>query len=1268
MRNNSSNMKTAILLVFLMLATPLLSLETSLLSDIENSNEKFTSAKTVTTVPDCDLSNVTITEVYHYSSEWIEIYNGGNQTCDLGEWRIGDSGSSFEIDNNTNISANQHLVFTDSYSGFNFDISCNDRIFISTRNVDYVNATEITQLDCYGPNDNDYYNTNLDGSWELCDGFWDWNEPDEMTQNSTNLCAGNPFSLSALLENGTWENNPISVETGSSTLAWNVSNLDDETEYELYSSWNTGLNSYSRNYYFNGGIEDITFDMFSNIDWTCEVYFYAYLRNQSSGNIEEYFQKDMEVTACPYSGFSYGFQGSTSLQDGHNFSADLSYDNAGYGTGSFSAYGLQVSPSQEYILEIRVEQDNTITDWFTEECNYTAMSTCQAIAQDIVIYDETCTIEFTTTMYSKSPYGWVDIGSGVLEGLGLCDSTANDITEPVRLYANMTDSNGSYSYQIVDNINHELNTSTTNTHNFYWAFPSSLTGSEYRFYSYYDYDQAFDFQSFIIGEDTIGYYDNVSVEDGTTLLELLPWNATSSSGDCNPYIYSYLYLISPGGEQYQVDYWSQSMDLSDCTIAEVDILIDWNNSASQDSWTTDTDSNDLLNGTNSMYLNISNLEVGQEYVLEWYSYRSSSYTNNDGSIYGEYHNTTTFTSSSENESIAWTIDVPGSWCDLDIYYTLYSPRVSQEWHTLEDEGRYNNIISSNYDFDPVCDGTDIPEFNPVSLMYNDSGTWIEVNESTNLSVGIYDMKWQVSGISDSANVRLYTTYEQYLNSSTQSYNYYKEGNFEENWELIISDWSCNIDFDFDLHLVLLHSGSQRDMDHSKNNPFIDGPCNTPIDVSSSNSNEPSYSISKLVENSTQNLDSGTGSLDEGENTIRWSIENTVDDYEHYLHMSLRYNNQIDEFIFENFLGDGGEISGDWSFELEGDVCDIQIYMELYVKEYNGMDSIDSSNYYLSYSGNSSDCDYQDNNIGFSVLDDSNTWNSSLETLSTGTNQMRFNMDFDYVENVTYYISAYVDAPGSQQESWNGYFSIGQPTSSSSSWDDYFGEDIYLNFTVNAWSCSVTAYAYIYYITPTNSWQEFKRMNTVFDVEHCESAGEISVSSFVNNQWNDQLDNNYELETGQNDFYWNMTDLSLDEKYSIYFYAYKDNIQIYNYVRDYWVADSTSESWHFPVNIESSVCNFYAYAYLYVLVDDSYFQVDYVSFHPQEPCIPDFDINFITDDSSSWLDAQTDVLPPGTTQMMFDLAELGEGDYEIDYYWHSNYNYNSWSYDNLFHCR
>ena len=133
----------------------------------------------------------------------------------------------------------------------------------------------------------------------------------------------------------------------------------------------------------------------------------------------------------------------------------------------------------------------------------------------------------------------------------------------------------------------------------------------------------------------------------------------------------------------------------------------------------------------------------------------------------------------------------------------------------------------------------MPEYNPVSLFYNDSGTWNEVNDSTNLSAGIYDMKWEINGGSDwfaPPNLLLYTSYETYLNSSSQSRTYYNEGDFEEQWELIISDWSCNIDFDYDLDIIL-YSNNQYSMDEDKNNPFIDGPCNDPIDVSSSNSNE-----------------------------------------------------------------------------------------------------------------------------------------------------------------------------------------------------------------------------------------------------------------------------------------------------------------------------------------------------------------------------------------------------------------------------------------------
>ena len=530
MRNHSQNTKTAFFLVFLMLATPMLSLETSLLTENNNSSKEFTSTKTVTTFSDCDLSNVTITEVYHYSSnEWIEIYNGGNQTCDLGEWVLGEqsASSSFEIANNTTISANEYLIFTRG-TDFSFDISCSDQLFIAPRNIDYANATEITQLDCYGPNDNDYYNTNLDGSWELCDDSWDWNEPDEITQNSTNLCAGNPFSLSALLANGSWSDDPVSIDNGSSTLAWNVSNLDESTEYRLYSSWNTGLTSYSRNYYFDGGIEDITFEMFSNIEWSCEVNIYAYLINESSGNIEEYFQKDIDISACPFSEFRFDPQGNTGMQNGYNFSSGL---------GPFTTVALQIDINEEYIIEIKLEQDNIVTDWVNAECSNVGMSTCQATASSIFIYDETCTVEVTSSIYAKTPFGWRVIGSDIFEGVGPCDSDSNDISEPIKLYANMTDSNGIYSYQEVNSDNYELNTSTTNTHNFYWAFPSSSYGSEYRFYSYFDNEIAYDYQSFVIGEDTI------DATSGNTHGYLLPWNATSSASDCTPHIYAYLYLI-----------------------------------------------------------------------------------------------------------------------------------------------------------------------------------------------------------------------------------------------------------------------------------------------------------------------------------------------------------------------------------------------------------------------------------------------------------------------------------------------------------------------------------------------------------------------------------------------------------------------------------------------------------------------------------------------------------------------------------------------------
>ena len=69
----------AIFMILLMVATPALTLQTGLLEkdlapeELDNSVRSFSGT---TPLPDCSLTDVSVTEVYHdSSSDWIEIYN-----------------------------------------------------------------------------------------------------------------------------------------------------------------------------------------------------------------------------------------------------------------------------------------------------------------------------------------------------------------------------------------------------------------------------------------------------------------------------------------------------------------------------------------------------------------------------------------------------------------------------------------------------------------------------------------------------------------------------------------------------------------------------------------------------------------------------------------------------------------------------------------------------------------------------------------------------------------------------------------------------------------------------------------------------------------------------------------------------------------------------------------------------------------------------------------------------------------------------------------
>ena len=157
-------------------------------------------------------------------------------------------------------------------------------------------------------------------------------------------------------------------------------------------------------------------------------------------------------------------------------------------------------------------------------------------------------------------------------------------------------------------------------------------------------------------------------------------------------------------------------------------------------------------------------------------------------------------------------------------------------------------------------------YDPVSLLYlNESDEWVEVDDSTNLSVGIHSMRWEVSGTSDEHPLRLHTRHETFLNSSYFDSYHWETGDFTIDWELPVSSWACNIDFEFDLHLETVGVGTHR-MDHETGDPFLDGPCGEGYDVSS-NDDPVELSVSIIgADGNADDLDE-VQELSEGENTF-----------------------------------------------------------------------------------------------------------------------------------------------------------------------------------------------------------------------------------------------------------------------------------------------------------------------------------------------------------------------------------------------------------------
>ena len=331
-------------------------------------------------------------------------------------------------------------------------------------------------------------------------------------------------------------------------------------------------------------------------------------------------------------------------------------------------------------------------------------------------------------------------------------------------------------------------------------------------------------------------------------------------------------------------------------------------------------------------------------------------------------------------------------------------------------------------------------------------------------------------------------------------------------------------------------------------PYIDGPCNDPIDID--DNNEPEISMSVVYSDSSEEGIEEVASLDEGVNTIRWEVEDPIENYEHVVHLYAQYNNKRQDVFTDVFIAGSSDETGLWELTLDGSVCDLRVWAQVYVKESNTWESSNSISESLGYTGSTSACDYTPD-FTVSKKNAAGDWVQSPEALDEGVNQLRFDLsNVNLIDNMSYYVNAYVQSDGGSSSSYSGYFNIGNPTygtsSSSASYDLSSVDDIYLNFTTNDWTCSAYAYGYVYYITPNNGWYTLASMQThYFDTPECDPAGDLSLSGILDGEWEEDLDSeSWELPAGTTDLYLNMTDLNVGERYKLYFYVHSSQGYLY----------------------------------------------------------------------------------------------------------------------------
>ncbi|MBV14747.1 MAG: hypothetical protein CL505_06725, partial [Actinobacteria bacterium] len=978
------------------------------------------------------------------------------------------------------------------------------------------------------------------------------------------------------------------LSIGTNDMSWNFDNLPAGNDYhfEWYWATQTSWNGYFNEYLTSNWSNGSSFQWNLTVgEWDCWVEVYGRLHNTTGGNWDHVMERYYHFDVPDCNDLGLSLE---SEQDGQwGWAGDL--DN---GTNQMRWNITAMPAGYNYTLMWNVHRNGALTDYYDHQWSLTA-------DEDSLIYwnltiDEfdTCELEIQGSLHVQIDGSWEHI-----EGLGewydfQCDEYGEFDLVTISAFQNGTWVVGPDS----------LDNGTTQIR---LDFSGLDAGTQYYIQVGWNADgEGGDWTSFWFDPaNTTEYMFNASSGEWSCWLEINYYLEMEN-------VLGWTYWMGDYGEQYPTP----------CTEGGDVDLETW------DDYHGEWDSPDLTNGTNELRWNLTGLAVGYDYALEWYVE-----FNNEGVSLYDYQLWNP--DSSGNEMVSWNLTIDNATvCEVYIWARMMvfdnSSAEGENWHEVYYWG--NSFWLEN----STCANRD-----PISLLTEVDGNW--THDPGFLDAGSNQMMWDTSNLSSGTEYRIvwHWSSDNY-DSQSQSLHFTANGSPIE-WHIDVAMWSCYAYAYYDLYVPDFRGGEYW---IDGENWDFDAPCQ---DVQYNGTQNATMELS-LFQNGSWTPISNSTSFDVGTTPARIDASMLEEGFEYYRQMKVYYDGNLDVFSSRNWFADSENETAYDNLTIEGFVCDVDVYLELYVRTPDGWDTVAYHGIYLIGPCDGTEGDAQMRIPLYADLASNGDWFlvDDNTTLQSGTTPMFW--DISSLENSTnnYHIHFHADG----QHIFSGY-------TTDTDFNDLF-EGGYWDLTTDHFSCGADIWMNIQVLSEVTGWHSFG-YQYIYPETECADGGDLGLQYENNGTWVDLDQYEYlEIEVGTTQFQWSLTNLSTGYNYSVQWSQYI-NGDWRGEEQYQWYANSGSSDVSWNATIDEFTCSISVHAYLYVESPISGTnQVESFHIYPNGPCEPPFGLDAYHDNGTVSHDAEH--IEGGTTQMLFDFSDMEPGtQYYVEYYWNTDSSYGGW---------